>query len=154
MIRTAAFEPVGSPVENRLVGDWVSQLLYGRNNAFQDFCSLAVLDGERIIGATLYHGWEPKTGVVELSGGGIDKRWLTRPALRAIFFVPFRMLGCQMIVHSVAESNEAMCSIHRRLGYSEYRVPRLRGRDEAGIIFTMTDDQWRSSWLSEGLRDG
>lgn len=49
-----------------------------------------------------------------------------------------------MVVLRVSERNAGMISIAERFGFTRHRIPRLRGRDEAEIIFTLTDNDWRA----------
>lgn len=97
-----------------------------------------------LIGGTVFHNYEPRTGVIELSTGAKSARWLTRKSLQLMFGYPFIQLGCQMVVLRVSERNTRMRGIARRYGFDEYVIPRLCGRDEAGCIYTLTDDQWRA----------
>lgn len=145
MISTAYFHPHLNPRENSAVGDFVSQIVWKGESALERFASMAVFDGPKLIAGTLYHNWYPKEGVIELTSGSLSRRWLTRPVIRAMFSLPFDVLGCQMVVLRVSELNEPMVRIARSFGFSEVFIPRLRGRDEGEFVFTYTDDQWRSS---------
>jgi len=69
----------------------------------------------------------------------------SRRTLDAMHGYIFDAAGCQLAVMRVAESNEPMRRSGRRYGYSETLIPRLRGRDEAEAIMTLTDDAWRAS---------
>ncbi|MNL77791.1 hypothetical protein D3C87_2040460 [compost metagenome] len=64
--------------------------------------------------------------------------------LKGMFGYPFDQIGCQMVVLRVSEHNAVMIEIAERFGFKAYRIPRLRGRDEAEILFTLTDDDWRA----------
>lgn len=106
---------------------------------------MAVMDGGKLIAGTVYHNWQPDGGVIELSSASDSKRWLTRPVIHAMFSLPFDQYGCQLCVLRVSERNAPMLRIAKAYGFNEYIVPRLRGRDEAEHILTLTDDQWRGS---------
>lgn len=134
-----------NPELNAAIGDFVSELVYGVPGRFQDFSSLAVCDAGRVIAGVLYHHFYPRAGVMELSAAATDKRWLTRPVLRAVFEVPFVVFGCQLVVLRVSQRNKGMLRIARTYGFNEYVVPRLLGRDEAEHILTLGDDEWRAS---------
>jgi RimJ/RimL family protein N-acetyltransferase len=86
----------------------------------------------------------------------VSKLWINRTVMNAAFSgVAFGLLGCQMVVLRVSERNRPMIRIARHIGFSEVKIPRLRGRDEAEYIFTLTDDAWRSSrFHRKGNRDG
>lgn len=136
------------PALNTLLGDFVSVHLWKEAGRFDRFSSFGVFHDGRLIAGLLWHNWQPEAGVIELSAAAIDRRWLTRQALRTMFDVPFRGWGCQLAVLRVSPRNAWMLHIARRFGFKEYRVPRLRGRTEDEIIFTFTDDQWASHPLS------
>ena len=101
--------------------------------------------------AAIYHGWTPDTGVIEISAASISRRWGTRSRLHVIFDYPFQQLGCQMVVARTSEHNHGPLRIWRALGADEYRIPRLLGRDHAGIITTLTAEQWAEWKEAHGL---
>lgn len=145
MMQTAYFGPQSSPVENKAVGDFVSEIIFGAKGAIHDYCTMGVFEAGKLVAGTLYHNWHPEEGIIELSSGSLTKRWLTKPVVRAMFHLPFDRLGCQMVVLRVSERNTSMVRIARSFGFSDVHIPRLRGRDEGEFIFTYTDDQWRAS---------
>ena len=106
---------------------------------------MAVLEDFELIAGTVYHNYYPDEGVVELSSFSVSKRWLTKRVIRAMFYMPFVRLGCQLVILRVSERNKTMCDIARSFGFTEVFIPRLRGRDEGEFIFSYTDDQWKSS---------
>lgn len=145
MIETHYFGPHSFPEENKVVGDFVSRLIWGKSGRLTDYCSMGVFDDGRLIAGTLYHNYYPENGVVELTSASTTKRWLTRRVIQAMFHLPFNMLGCQMVVLRVSERNTNMVHIARSFGFTEVYIPRLYGRDEGAYVFTLTDDQWATS---------
>lgn len=135
-----------------MVGDFVSSLIWGAPGEITDYCSMGVFDDGRLVAGTLYHNWQPQSGVIELTSASTTKRWLTRSVVRSMFDLPFGRLGCQMCALRVSERNEGMVSIARSFGFSEVHIPRLRGRDEGEFIFSYTDDQWDASPYNRGAR--
>jgi len=95
-----------------------------------------------LIAGMIFHNWDPKAGTIEISGASIDPRWLTRPVLRAMYAYAFEVCGCQLVVQRNSERNERINDILRRLGFSWHRIERLRGRNEAEIVFTLTREEW------------
>ncbi len=136
--------PESSPELNAMIGDFVCGVIWGEPGRIPDFASLGVFDGDQLIAGVLYHNWYPETGVIELTSASISKRWLARPVLNAMFSLPFDRWNCQLCALRVSERNTGMISIAERFGFKSYRIPRLRGRDEAEIIFTLTDEDWRA----------
>lgn len=145
MITTEYYGPQTNPEANEIIGDFVSTVIWGEKGQIERYCSMAVIDDGQLIAGTLYHNWHESSGVIELSSASLSKKWLTRRVIRAMFWLPFERLGCQLVVLRVSELNKNMCGIARSFGFSEVYIPRLRGRDEGEVIFSYTDDQWRAS---------
>lgn len=133
------------PELNTAIGEFVTGLVWGGRRNIAHYRSFGVFDKGTLIAGVLYHNWDPDTGVIELTSASTSKRWLTRPVLKAMFALPFDELGCQMAALRVSEHNKPMLRIARAYGFEAYRIPRLRGRDEAEIILTLTDDAWHQS---------
>lgn len=121
----------------------------GAERGFGPCATLGMVDGDRIAAAVVFHNWHPEEGVIEMSSASDSKRWLTRPMMNAMFRFCFGECGCQLVVLRVSERNTGMVDIARRFGFSETRIERLRGRDEAEIIFTLTDDAWNVHRVNE-----
>ena len=149
MIRPHYAPPPKHAEANAIVCDCVSRLIWGKAGEFDPALSstMAVLDGRDMIAGVVFHGYHPDAGVIELSSAARSPRWLQPHVIRAMFHLPFDLLDCQMIVLRVSERNETMCSIARRFGFDGVRIPRLRGRDEDEMVFTLTDEQWRAHRL-------
>ena len=152
MIGVKFSDPTRNAEFNAAVGDFVSQIIYGEPGRFERYSTLAVHDDGRLIAGVLYHHFHPREGVIEMSAGSLDKRWLTRPVLKAMFAVPFELLSCQLAVLRVSEHNAAMLRIAKVYGFSEFVIPRLRGRDEAEHILTLSDDDWRTNRFNRGRK--
>lgn len=125
------------------VAKWVADRIPGCTRGWDNFVSLRVFRGETI-GGVVYHDWNPEHQTMCMSAAGGDG-WLTRPVLYAMHDYPFNQAGCQMVVLQTSEHNHVMRRIAKAYGYTETLIPRLRGRDEAEAILTLTDDAWRSS---------
>lgn len=109
---------------------------------------MAVMDGGKIVAGTLFYDWDPESGVLQMTSASTTARWLTRPVVRAMFSMAFDLIGAQLAVLRVAESNTGMVAIAQRFGFRGALIPRLRGRNEAEWIFTLSDDDWRASRYS------
>jgi RimJ/RimL family protein N-acetyltransferase len=130
-----------NPAANAAVGFFVCA---EAGVVINDFCSMGVFEDGKLIAGTLYHNYHPESGVIELSSASISKRWLTKATIRAMFWLPFIRLGCQICILRVSERNKTMIGIARKFGFDEVYIPRLRGRDEGEFIFSLTDDAWRA----------
>lgn len=108
---------------------------------------------DRLIGGVVFHDWNPEAGVMCMSAAG-GPGWLTRPILYAMHSYVFDVAGCQLSVMQVSERNAKMRRIGLAYGYTEARIPRLRGRDEAELIMTLTEEDWRASRFHRRLTSG
>jgi RimJ/RimL family protein N-acetyltransferase len=127
------------------VGQFVSHQIWGGAEQVVDYCSMGVFRDKQLVAGTLYHNWHAASGVIELTSASVDRRWLMRPVIRAMFGMAFDMIGAQMAMLRVSERNTDMVAIAKRFGFTGVLIQRLRGRGEAEWIFSLTDDDWRKS---------
>lgn len=137
------------PQVNTAVADFVSQIIWDEPDRFVRYCTMAVINDDRLVGGVVFHGWQPDTATIEVSAGTISPRWLTRDVINAAISMPFEILGCQAIYAHHAESNVRARRFWQRLGAVEHVIPRLRGRDEAEVVAVLTDDAWAISPYSK-----
>lgn len=154
MITTLYTGPKTHPEMNDAIADFVSMQIFGKPGCFRDYGAMGVFEDQSLIAGVVFYDWDQDAGVMQLSAASTSKRWLTRNVLRAMFAAPFDLYGCQMIVLRVSPNNETMIRIARRYGFNAYLIPRLGGRHEDQILFTLTDDQWRQKEPSYGGPNG
>jgi len=94
------------------------------------------------VAGVVYHNWNPESGTIELSAASTRRDWLNKNNLLTVFGYPFDQLGCQLCIARISENNDRARRIWRALGASEFVIPRLRGRDEAEAIYTLTREAW------------
>lgn len=132
---------------NRSFSMWASRRIFGHINGFPSATTMGVFDGHKLIAVMVYHNFDRKAGVVEISGAASDRRWLRKYVLKEMFAAPFTDMGCQSVVMRVSPKPESRHT--RRMltayGFTEHRLPRLRGRDEDECVFVLTDDAWREN---------
>lgn len=145
MITARYYSNSKEPHMNEAVGVLVENIIWQGKASVGGFCSTGIFEDGALVGGVLYHNYHPNEQVIEMTAASLTKKWLTRPTIRAILNLPFKLLDCQMCVLRVSEKNTHMLRIAKAIGFSETIIPRLRGRDEAEHIFTLTDDQWQSS---------
>lgn len=134
------------PDVNLGAGQWASQRIFGRDDGFRDYASVTVLRNGAVIAVLILHNWHPEAGVIEISAAG-SGYWQTRRIIREVMGLCFDNMGCQMVVMRNAESAASTVSNSERLGFKGVFLPRMRGRDEGEWLFTLTDDDWKSSRL-------
>ena len=131
---------------------WVADRIKGCERGWSACVAMRVFT-DRTIGGVVFHDWNPEAGVMCMSAAG-EPGWLNRTVLHAMHSYIFDDAGCQLAVMQVSENNARMRRIGLAYGYTETRIPRLRGRDEAEIIMTLTDEDWRASRFHRRLTLG
>lgn len=133
---------------------WVSKQIWPNDEreVEDNAVFLAVFEDKSLIAVVVFHNWDPHAGVVEITGASINRRFLTRPVLDALFGYAFKVLKCQMVVARVPDnaSQRHQSRIYKSYGFNDVRIPRLFGRNEDGILFLLTDDAWRASKFYRG----
>lgn len=99
-------------------------------------------EGEGLVAGFIYHNWNPAAGTIEVSGYSTCRDWCGKAGLQAIFSYPFETVGVRMVVARHSEHNARVIRIWRSLGAQQYRIPALRGPDEAEIICTYSREAW------------
>lgn len=105
-----------------------------------------VVDANSNIAAVLiFHNWQPEAGVIEVTAVAEDAKWAQRGVLKEAFGYIYGKLSCQMAVARCATGNDRVRRLWKAFGAREYIIPRLRGRNDAETILTLTDDAWKAS---------
>ncbi|BAB48031.1 mll0450 [Mesorhizobium japonicum MAFF 303099] len=118
----------------------------GCEAGFGNCKAIGVLDDDdELVAGMVFHDWQPRSGLIQISSASKTPRWLTANVRHIMFSYPFDQIGCQMVVLQVSARNERMVRIAKAFGFTPYLIERMRGRDEDGFVFTLTDDQWRNS---------
>lgn len=140
---------------DQTVADFVQKLIPRCTEGFGNCKAIGVLDSEgQLIGGMVYSGWDPHSQTIEMSGASLNKKWLTKKTLQAMFDYPFEVAGCQMVVMRNSENQKALHRMLRAYDFKEYKIPRLYGRDEAAHFWTLTDDDWKQNKFMRGTSYG
>lgn len=124
---------------------FVSERIWGKPKEFGEGRAMAVVHGGKVIAGLVYTNYDPDCGIIEISGAADTPRWLTKPVLREMFEFPFVTLRCQAVVMTADIENNNLASILIRYGFKRYDIPRLRGRDKTGVVFVLSDDDWKAN---------
>lgn len=132
--------------------DFISQISPPPDGSTFGRCkTIGVLnDGQLIAGMVFFH-FNPAAETIEIGAAAISPRWFTRATYRRMFEYPFVECGCQMVYTKVRADNERLLSEFARMDFNLTIIPRMYGRDEDGVLCTLTDDQWLSSRLAERM---
>jgi len=112
--------------------------------------TIGVIDQDgKLIAGLVYFNYDPGAAVIEFGAAAVDRRWFNRVTYRRMFEYPFIECGCQMLFGRVRADNELLLSQLARLNFNLTYMPRMYGRDEDGVICTLTDDQWLDTALAK-----
>lgn len=133
-------------IDRDMLSKWVADLIWpGKSRDFGNCQAMAVLEDDVLIAGMVFHNYEPDSGVIEISGAGTSKRWLTRETLRKMFAYPFEECDCQTVVMRVDPEDAPLRRMLTAYGFELYVIPRLRGRHKDENVFLLTDDAWASN---------
>lgn len=130
--------------QDEIVAEWVQRHLGFQVQRPFTAIGNASKDGY-LIGGTIFNGYHPDEGVVEMHSASVSAKWLSREMINAIFSYAFDALKCQLVVLRVSPNNRRMCKIAEQFHFVGHRIPRLRGKNEDEMVYTFTDDQWLES---------
>lgn len=140
--------------QDEAVAKIVASLIPAASRGFNAFTAMGVDHGGMLVGGFVFANWSPEAGTIEISYAGIDRRWLTRPVLYAAFSYVFDGIGCQMAIAQTPVRLQHAVRIARSYGFKQVTIPRLYGRDQDGIISTLTAEDWRSNGFHKEHRHG
>lgn len=127
------------------VAAWVAARIPNCSRGFGECQALGVEHRGQLVGGLVFHNWSPEYGVIEMSGASEDARWLTRNVISKALNYVFDELKCQMVVANQNPENQRAVRVWKALGAQEFIIPRLRGRNNAGSLITLTDEAWSKS---------
>jgi len=128
------------------VEKFIAPLVPGCPDGFGASRCVGIIDQDgRLIAGWAWHGWNPHAGTIEFSGAAISPRWMTRKILHELFDYAFNGIGCQMIVTRNSAANTRLHRQLSRFGFDRFDIPRLFGRNEDGVVWSLTREQWLAS---------
>ncbi|MER9206838.1 GNAT family protein [Mesorhizobium sp. M0771] len=129
-----------------VVARFVAGMTPGCEAGFGNCKAIGVGDDEtgELVAGMVFHDWQPGPGLIQISSASKTPRWLTADVRHIMFSYPFDQIGCQMVVLQVSAKNERMVRIAKAFGFTPYLIKRMRGRDEDGYVFTLTEEDWRN----------
>lgn len=122
---------------------WAAERIEGCERGWEKYRAFGVVDDTKLVAVVIYHNYSPEHGLIELSAAADSPRFMTRRTITDILDFPFDVCGCQMI-YMQHDADSSIRRQWRRFGADEYVIPRLRGRDKAGVISTLTEEQWKA----------
>lgn len=132
------------PDVNAGAAQWASERIFGKPDGFRDYATVTVMRGGAVVAVIVLHNWQPEAGVIELSAAGAGY-WQSRRIINDVMTLCYDTMGCQMVMMRNSARDEATVANSRRLGFEGVLLPRMRGRDHDEWLFTLTDDQWKTS---------
>lgn len=131
----------------KFVADLIPQV---RAHGFGECKAIGVIDADGLlVGGMVFHHWWPEAGTIEFSGAARTAKWLTPHILDRMFSYAFDDVGVQMLITRNSGTNKRL---HRQLaayGFERFDIPRMFGRDENGVLWTLTEEAFRAGRFHE-----
>lgn len=119
--------------------------LCGLERDFGECQTLALVDkDDNIVGGVVFHNWSPENGVIEVSVGSSNARWLTRSVMKAVFGYAYDTCGCHAVIARTDKNNPSR-RIWKALGADEHVINHLRGPNEPEYIYVLPKEAWDRS---------
>jgi hypothetical protein len=119
--------------------------LCGLERDFGECQTLAFVNNEnQLVGGLVFHNWNPESGVIEVSVGSIDARWLTRSIMNAGFDYAYDTCRCHAVFIRTDENNPSR-RIWKALGADEHVIPYMRGPNESEYTYVLPRWVWERS---------
>lgn len=132
-------------VANKLAFLVADRIWPGKGRDFGRCRCIAITQGTELAAGLVYHNYDPDAGVIEISGASWIKGWLTRSVLKVMYGYPFKDCGVQAVVQRVPDDDKRQHRMLKAFGAERYRIPRLRGIDQAENIYITTREVWETN---------
>ena len=137
---------------SKFVSDLIPQV---REHGFGECRAIGVLNADGLlIGGMVFHHYWPEAGTIEFSGAALTPKWLTPHILDRMFSYAFDIAGVQLLITRNSGTNKRL---HRQLaayGFERFDIPRMFGRDEDGVFWTLTEEAFRAGKFHARQADG
>ena len=132
--------------KDKEIAAWVLQRISATDGDFgPGIKAIGMIDEHgRFLAGVVYHHWDPAAGTISMAAAAVHPRWLSRRVLQRVFDYPFAECGCQMLMIRLPADREQLLHQLAVGGFAFDKIRRLYGRDKAGIVATLTDDDWRA----------
>ena len=135
------------------VAAFVASLIPRCADGFGPCQAIGVIDNDgRLLAGWVWNNWDPLAQTIEFSGASLTPHWMTQDILHKLFAYAFDEVGCQMVLTRNSENNKRLHRQLARYGFTRWDVPRLFGRGENGVFWTLTDDDWRANNFYPGTK--
>lgn len=143
---TLVFSKAGTLLQKTYV-DFVAERIAPRGWDVMKTAGLGKWSAQKLVGAVVFHDWNPDAGVMCMSGAG-DRGWYSLGLIYKAHRYIFDEAKCQLAVMQVSDRNDLMKRTAEHFGYEGVHIPRLRGRAEGEMIYTLTEERWRDHPLT------
>lgn len=134
---------------NNLLRSYVVSRLHGDESVYADCGSLGVVRDGKILGAVLFHNWQPDYGTIELSAAADSPRWLSRKTINEVFRLCFEQFDCQQVYSRMAADNIRAAKIYDFLGFKRITLPNMRGAGRDEFLMLLTRQEWREVYYRQ-----
>lgn len=109
---------------------------------FEKTVSLGIYEDGEILAVVVYHDYSLDQQSMNMSGGSISPKWMTRKTLHLIHKYIFEDAQCRLAIMQVSEQNHRMLKLARGFGYSTTNIPDLRAEGEDDVVCILKKSDW------------
>lgn len=134
--------------QDERVAKWVAkQLPHVGDAGFGPCRALAIVNGDRPLGAIVYHDYQQAAGTVQISMATVSPLWAQPQTIRDLLAVPFDQYRVQKVWTCIPEDNERAIRFNLKIGMvKEAVLGRHFGKRRNAWIFRMYDHVYARKW--------
>ena len=134
--------------QDEKVAAWVArQLPHVGDAGFGSCRAVAIVNGDKPLGAIVYHDYSPQYGTVQISMATRSPLWAQPQTVRDLLAIPFDQYRCNRVWTCIPSDNERAQRFNRGIGMVREAVLRdVFGRKRNGVVYGMLAHEYRAKW--------
>lgn len=137
------------PETYSILEEFTSLIISGKPKKFGLGCAMVISKNKTVIACIIFTNYNSDYGVIEINGGAITRNWLNRNIIKKMADFVFGYLGCQSVYARCCADNKKLDRMFHSAGFKRTDLPRLRGREMAESVYTLSDDDWQNNKLNK-----
>jgi RimJ/RimL family protein N-acetyltransferase len=134
--------------QDERVAAWVAkQLPHVGAGGFGPCRAVAVVNGNRPLGAIVYHAYDERAGVIQISMATVSPYWAKPQTIRDLLAIPFLQYGVRKVWTCIPADNARAIRFNFGIGMTcEGKLRHHFGPKRAAWIFGMMRNEYDARW--------
>ena len=134
--------------QDERVAAWVArQLPHVGANGFGPCRAVAIVNGDRPLGAIVFHDWQPHLGTVQISMATVSRLWAQPQTIRDLLAIPFDQYRANKVWTCIPADNERAIRFNVGIGMVREAVLRHQfGPKRNAVVFGMLAREYGARW--------